>query len=151
MGWRQKDGGVTVVSWVDVIRPCCQKPSTCVRSCAYRTGMKMYWLLCDNVWTVCSIRCVILNCTVIQSPPSTSCKCSSPCCEREYQRLFQSPPPPLFIYCLCVLLHFRDYRGIVHISVFIYLHIYLFFNFFWGCSWFTVLKNLQDLFFFTIY
>lgn len=31
--------------------------------------MKMYWLLCDDVWTVCSIRCVILTCTVIQSPP----------------------------------------------------------------------------------
>lgn len=67
---------LTAVSSVDVIYPYCLKPSSCVRSREYWTGMKTYWLLWDDVWTVCLTCCLILTCTVIQSP-STPCKCSN--------------------------------------------------------------------------
>lgn len=67
---------LTAVPSVDVINPYCLKPSSCVRSRAFRTGMKMYWLLWNDVWTVCLICCLILTCTVIQSP-STPCICSN--------------------------------------------------------------------------
>lgn len=108
MGWWQKDGGVTAVSWVDVIRPYCQKPSTCVRSCAYRTGMKMYWLLCDNVWTVCSIRCVILTCTVIQSPPHLLPVNVVVRAVSVNINIYPPSPPLLYLFIVCAFSPFPD-------------------------------------------
>lgn len=91
---------LTAVPSVDVIYPYCLKPSSCVRSRAYRTGMKMYWLLWDDVWTVCLICCRILTCTVIQSPSTPSVNVvTSLCCECEYQRLSLCPLPLEFCFC----------------------------------------------------
>lgn len=105
--WVWQDGMATemlavnlkAVSSVDVIHSYCLQPSSCVRSCAYRTGMKMYWLLWNNVWTVCLICCLILTCTVIQSP-STLCKCSNQSVLWVYQRLSLCPVPSS-IYGFC--------------------------------------------------
>uniref|UniRef100_A0A671UDK7 V-type proton ATPase proteolipid subunit n=1 Tax=Sparus aurata TaxID=8175 RepID=A0A671UDK7_SPAAU len=92
---------LTAVPSIDVIYPYCLKPSSCVRSRAYRTGMKMYWLLWDDVWTVCLICCLILTCTVIQSPSTPSVNVvTSLCCECEYQRLSLCPLP-LLEFCFC--------------------------------------------------
>lgn len=78
---------LTALSSVDVIHPYCLKPSSCVRSSVYRTGMKgWYWLLWDDVWTVCLICCLILTCTVFQSPSTLVNVVTSLCCECEYQR-----------------------------------------------------------------
>ena len=98
MGWQQKHVGgrlLTAVSSVDVIYPYCLKPSSCVRSFVYSTGMKMYWLLWDDVWTVCLICCLILTCTVIQSPFTPVNVVTSLCCGCEYKCLPLCPFPSI--------------------------------------------------------
>lgn len=155
--WVWQDGMATemlvvnskAVSSVDVIHSYCLKPSSCVRSCAYRTGMKVYWLLWNNVWTVCLICRLILTCTVIQSP-STLCKCSnSLCCECEYQRLYPSAhSPPLFMVFVSGFEHspFWDYWRFVH-CCFIFFHV-LFLGTIFELQWWGTDKIF---FFFTIY
>lgn len=59
----------------------------------YRSGMKMYWLLWDDVWTVCLICCLILICTVIQRPSTPVNVVTSLCCECEYKCLPPCLPP----------------------------------------------------------
>lgn len=96
-GWHQKHvGAAAFPSRCDLSY--CLTPSGCVRSREYWTGMKMYWLLWDDVWTVCLICCLILTCTVIQSPsPPPVNVVTSLCRECEYQRLSFCPfPSPEF-------------------------------------------------------
>lgn len=153
MGWQQKHVGGQL--WhpspsVDVIYPYCLKPSSRVRSCVYRTGMKMYWLLWD-VWTVCLSCCLILTCTVTQSP-STSCKCSNQSVQWVWVSTFTPlcPIPHLLILCFYVSgfdCHslFSDCWEVLHISV-------LFFHVLFGDHfWITVTKSCKVFFFFFHY